>query len=434
MPTNEAPQSRYHHLSAHHGVDLFEAAFSTQTFPRHAHEGFSIGAITDGAGGYRRRGETMLLPRGTLSLMNPEEPHTGYAAAGHVRYKMLYASEAAVRAVLGLRTLRGFSEPAPRDHERGLTRALARLAACLQQPTLTDRQLATGEALHAVLSLAFCRYGRAQLRPPGREPAAVRDLRARIEEGVLTGEDLSLARLSAEIGLAPSYLIRSTARATGLTPHGHVLRARLAYARRLLLAGTPAAEAALSAGFCDQSHLIRQFQRHYGVTPGALIRHLGPPPGHRLTGQFCPRRGASIRYGRAPAMSFKPVIIMSPELPPGLKANFAGVLAMSLGQTHPELIGPATPCKDGALLPGLTTAPLPVLGAPAEQLPALFAAAEALPLRVAYTRAAFEARDYDSYTARVAALPLAEHEPLALLLAGPRKAVDRICGGLSLLR
>ena len=38
-------------------------------------------------------------------------------------------------------------------------------------------------------------------------------------------------------------------------------------ARRLMTAGTPLAEAALEAGFADQSHLSRQFKRAYGMTP-----------------------------------------------------------------------------------------------------------------------------------------------------------------------
>ena len=126
--------NRYHHLGWYHGIELFEAAFSHQTFGRHAHEGFAIGAIAEGAGGYVCRGETMVLPAGTLSLMNPEEPHTGHAAADRVRYTMLYASEAAVRAVLGLRVLRGFAAIAPRDRGLRLGRALAHLAHCLNAP------------------------------------------------------------------------------------------------------------------------------------------------------------------------------------------------------------------------------------------------------------------------------------------------------------
>lgn len=265
--------NRYHHLEWLHGIDFFEAAFSTQTFTRHAHEGFAIGAIAEGAGGYFCRGESMVLPAGSLSLMNPEEPHTGHAAAERVRYNMLYASEAAVRAVLGVRSLRGFAEVAPRDRGFRLSQALARLAACLNGARIADHRLAVEEAVHAVLAEAFAHYGRADLRRAGNEPTAIRAMLGLIADGVTAGEPLNLTDMAAAVGLNPSYLIRSTVRATGLTPHGHVLRARLGHARRLLLDGAPAVDAAIAAGFCDQAHLIRHFRRHYGVTPGALIRH-----------------------------------------------------------------------------------------------------------------------------------------------------------------
>lgn len=130
----------------------------------------------------------------------------------------------------------------------------------------------------------------------------------------------------------------------------------------------------------------------------------------------------------------KPVIILSDSLPPGLAANFAAVLGMSLGRLHPDLLGADTPTGDGVALAGITTVPLPVLAAPEAALPGLFAAAGDLPLRLAYMHSAFVARDYADYTARIAALPLADHAPRALLLAGPRKAVDRLCGRLPLLR
>lgn len=133
-------------------------------------------------------------------------------------------------------------------------------------------------------------------------------------------------------------------------------------------------------------------------------------------------------------MSFKPVIILAEDLPLGLKANFAAVLGMSLGQLRPDLVGADTPTADGVTLSGITSVALPVLGAPAADLPALFLAAEDLPIRLAYMRAAFEARDYADYNARIAASPLRDHAPQAILIGGPRKAVDRICGRLPLLR
>lgn len=54
----------------------------------------------------------------------------------------------------------------------------------------------------------------------------------------------------------------------GIPPHQYVCRIRVQHARRLLGQGLPAASVALDSGFCDQSHLTRQFKRHCGVTPG----------------------------------------------------------------------------------------------------------------------------------------------------------------------
>jgi AraC-like DNA-binding protein len=266
-------QNRYHHLGWHHGIELYEAAFSTQTFGRHTHEGFAIGAITEGAGGYVCRGESMVLPAGSLSLMNPEEPHTGHAAAGRVRYKMLYVTEDAARTLLGLQHLSGFSAVAPQDRGLSLTRALTHLARRLNTEAMADWRIALEEAIHDVLVQAFTHYGGAALRAAGQEPATVRLVRERIIAGVDAGETLTVAELAAEARLNVSYLIRSVKRATGLTPHALVMQARVDRARRMLLDGAPAAEAAVTAGFCDQAHLIRHFRRHYGVTPGALIRH-----------------------------------------------------------------------------------------------------------------------------------------------------------------
>lgn len=133
-------------------------------------------------------------------------------------------------------------------------------------------------------------------------------------------------------------------------------------------------------------------------------------------------------------MSVKPVIVLAETLPVGLKANFAAVLGMSLGKLMHDLVGADTSTADGVALPGITTVALPILGAPAADLLPLFISADGLPVRLAYMRSAFEARTYEDYTARIAALPLAHHEPQALLLAGPRKAIDRLCGRLALLR
>lgn len=98
------------------GVELFHADFSGQPFGRHSHDAFAIGAILHGVGGYQCRGARHALPAGTLSLMNPQEPHTGHAESPRLIYRMLYIEEARLPALLGRKQLpRGFRQLNPTD-------------------------------------------------------------------------------------------------------------------------------------------------------------------------------------------------------------------------------------------------------------------------------------------------------------------------------
>jgi AraC family transcriptional regulator len=84
-------------------------------------------------------------------------------------------------------------------------------------------------------------------------------------------DSLSLDTLSAIARFSPSHFSRCFRNTTGLTPHAYVMQQRLLRAR-LLIASTSLGltEIALRAGFSDQSHLTRWFQRRMGFTPGAF--------------------------------------------------------------------------------------------------------------------------------------------------------------------
>ncbi len=54
-----------------------------------------------------------------------------------------------------------------------------------------------------------------------------------------------------------------------------LIQRRLDIARRLMLGGQTLAEAALAAGFTDQSHMTRHFGQSYGLPPARWLRMLG---------------------------------------------------------------------------------------------------------------------------------------------------------------
>ena len=105
----------------------------------------------------------------------------------------------------------------------------------------------------------------AQLRP-----AAIRAVCEYIEAHL--SQPLGLAELAQVASSSVATLARQFKQATGLTPHQYVLRRRLERARALLQEGANSvAQVAYITGFADHSHLVRSFQRQYGLRPGDLL-------------------------------------------------------------------------------------------------------------------------------------------------------------------
>jgi AraC-like DNA-binding protein len=78
---------------------------------------------------------------------------------------------------------------------------------------------------------------------------------------------VSLAELAAQSGISRFQLLRSFTREVGITPHAYLVQRRVRHARQLLADGQPPVQAALEAGFADQSHMTRAFARQLGITP-----------------------------------------------------------------------------------------------------------------------------------------------------------------------
>jgi len=85
---------------------------------------------------------------------------------------------------------------------------------------------------------------------------------------------LSIATLEGVSGLDRWTLARQFRAAFGTCPSHFRTMRQLDEARRMIRAGRPLAEAALDAGFADQSHMSRMFKRAYGLTPGTWVAAL----------------------------------------------------------------------------------------------------------------------------------------------------------------
>jgi len=92
-------------------------------------------------------------------------------------------------------------------------------------------------------------------------------------------ENVRIAEMARAFYVSPYHFIRSFKQAVGLTPHQFQVQNRVRKAQRFLQEQISSTQAALAAGFCDQSHFIRQFERQVGLTPTAYKNACRALPG-----------------------------------------------------------------------------------------------------------------------------------------------------------
>jgi len=273
------------------GLTLMRASFRTQVFARHSHEGFGVGVIEQGALGFSYRGAGLVAGSGAINTVNPDEAHTGRAAAPDGwTYRMFYFSadflQGLAEDVAGRRVPLPFFTSGV-IHDPGLAGLLLRAHALHDKSAGDPAGEAAGGTVSAgpdtrlaresLLLRAFAQllgrhtYERLPLPKAGQEHDAV----ARVKEHLRSSFDtdaslpgLCLADLARIACLSPYHFIRVFSRHTGLTPHAWLMQLRARKARELLRQGAPIAAAAAQAGFADQSHLTKTFKLLLGYTPG----------------------------------------------------------------------------------------------------------------------------------------------------------------------
>lgn len=234
-------------------------------YEKHSHAHFSIGAITGGHSHYLNQHTKQEVNAGTLVLMNPEEVHACNPIADHPwSYLMFYLDTDWLRgqqeeAGLGAH-FRPFDMTASRDPV--LYAGLLRLYRTLQddQQDRLAKEVVCHQFSHQLLArLTPARWS----EPP---PLHLRRAAELIKDEYAT--PLTLQHLSTVAGLTPSHLVRVFNRHYGMTPHAYLLNQRIRQARALLAQGRPLVEVALATGFSDQAHFQRQFKRLVAATPG----------------------------------------------------------------------------------------------------------------------------------------------------------------------
>jgi AraC family transcriptional regulator len=148
------------------------------------------------------------------------------------------------------------------------------LAHCIMAEMAAPTERLYGELLCLTVAMHLLRaHGRACVDAArGRlSPVQARRLVDFIYANLAGG--ISVSAMAREAGLSEAHFARAFRATFGMPPHRLVLRWRLERAARLIrLEGLGLADAALAAGFCDQSHMTNAARRHFGISPAGLLK------------------------------------------------------------------------------------------------------------------------------------------------------------------
>lgn len=240
-------------------------ADTAHAFPRHTHDEFGIGLMEAGGQISASGCGQVTAGAGDIITVNPGEVHDGFPLRGEARrWRMLYLAPHLMRDLAdGIDPGTGgeveFTSPVLSD----------RLIAHRFAPAF-DR-LASGSSLaieEALLNLLAGQIARGMPKSvDGLHPGL---LRAKVLLDDAVASNISLSLLASEAGLSRFQVLRSFASHFGMTPHAYLMQRRASQARTLILSGQTLAEAAIEAGYADQSHMTRDFRRRYGLTPAAF--------------------------------------------------------------------------------------------------------------------------------------------------------------------
>jgi AraC-like DNA-binding protein len=237
-------------------------------YSRHAHEVFSIGAITAGKSTYLHEKTTRTIATGTVVVMNPGEVHACNPIDNQPwSYIMLYVDAhwlAALQRDFGVDN-GGVFRPYGASHTTAAAvfEGLLALHSTLVDPLLDV--LTKHDAALAFFTLAEEQLG--GLRPPHRKSNVKVERAARyIDEHYL--RPVRLEELCFVATLSEAYLIRAFERHYHMTPHAWLVNRRIQHAQAQLRGGEAIVDIAQESGFADQAHFQRAFKKHLAATPG----------------------------------------------------------------------------------------------------------------------------------------------------------------------
>lgn len=127
------------------------------------------------------------------------------------------------------------------------------------------------------------------------------------------------------------------------------------------------------------------------------------------------------------------VMILNASLTPGKAANAAAVIALTLGQRHPELVGEALEDAEARRYPGLIPYGIPVLAASESEMNTVRTLCDESSCDlVLFPEEGQATTDYAAFCTAIRAIPGPAWRLLGMAVVGEKKAVRKLTARLKL--
>lgn len=249
------------------GIERLEAHFTGPAFSPHRHDTYAIGVTLSGVQTFRYRGEQRYCLPGQCHVLHPDELHDGRPGTETgFSYRIVYVDPSLIQQAIGTGPLPFLANPIVCSG--GFAEKLLCEALDMDEAIDDARRIDIAISLAEMLKAVVPKRG-SQGALPVQSLRHVRNLIAAAPAIRHSAADLERAA-----GLDRWTLARQFRAAFGTSPTRFRTMRQLDRARLLMRAGLAIAEAALEAGFADQSHMSRLFKRAYGLTPGRWMAAL----------------------------------------------------------------------------------------------------------------------------------------------------------------
>jgi len=244
-------------------------------FPRHFHEYYTILIVEEGINQGFTEKHKYTLGSGSMLIINPGEVHAGNSYAGEtLKFRSLTLEENFLKKILA-------------EQEVDCSGDLVFCNQPLQDKQLSQKftalldtfdhnlspVVAQTRALDFLFDL-FHRYVSASIKLPSRQPDLSYLKRARDFITDHYQQEMTLQEIAKSAYISEFHLVRQFQKYFGLTPFEYLRNYRIEKAKTLLKQKKSITEVALTVGFYDHSHFLKNFKKLTGMLPSQYRNNL----------------------------------------------------------------------------------------------------------------------------------------------------------------